>query len=192
MLSKDPVTSVADVKRIKPWIPDGDPIAVELLKAFGISPIPLSILDVLPALQTGIIDAVAVPPVVALALQWHNHVEYMLDIPLIYVYSLLALDKKSFASISLQDQDLVRELLDGVFKNVDGGNRTDNEKARKALISQGIKVISPSEEDRADWESVAKKSIDDLVASGEITAEVVSTFNQHLDRYRQNIAPGSE
>ena len=43
LLSQEPVTEVGDLKDLKAWIPDGDPIAAELVKAFGVSPIPLNI-----------------------------------------------------------------------------------------------------------------------------------------------------
>ena len=184
LMSKSPVRSVRDIKKLKAWIPEGDPIAAELIKTFGISPIPLTIPDVLPALQTGIIDAVAVPPVVALALQWHNYIEYVLDLPLIYVYSMLALDSKSLRGLSSEDLDLVTSGLDEVFKRVDTNNRMDNKKALEALVSQGIKITKPRREDLPEWESVAERSIDDLVKSGEISAGIVSTFKDHLSEYR--------
>ena len=184
LMSKSPVRSVQDIKKLKAWIPEGDPIAAELIKTFGISPIPLTIPDVLPALQTGIIDAVAVPPFVALALQWHNYIEYVLDLPLIYVYSMLALDSKSLRGLSSEDRDLVTSSLNEVFKKVDMNNRLDNKKALEALVSQGIKITKPRREDLPEWESVAERSIDDLVKSGEISAGIVSTFEDYLSEYR--------
>ena len=62
LLANEPVSSLADLRRLKAWIPDNDPIAAELIKSFDVSPIPLNITDVLPALQTGMINAVVGPP----------------------------------------------------------------------------------------------------------------------------------
>lgn len=182
LLSTKPVRTVEDAKKLKAWVPVGDPIAAELIKSFGISPIPLGIPDVLPSLQTGIINAVAVPPVVALALQWHNHVEYMLDLPLIYVYSMLAMDGKSMTKMQTEDQALTKGLLDKVFQEVDAGNRTDNEKALAALKAQGIKIVAPTHLEA--WESIAKQSIEDLVKSGGISEDIVDAFQQHLLDFR--------
>jgi len=186
LLSTNPVRTVEDIKKLKAWVPDGDPIAAELLKSFGVSPIPLSIPDVLPGLQTGIINAVAVPPMVALALQWHNHVEYMLDLPLIYVYSMLAMDGKSMSSMETEDKALTKGLLNGVFRKVDAENRADNEKALLALKAQGIKIIQPVQLEA--WESIARKSIENLVQSGGISADIVDTFQQHLIDFRSSSA----
>ena len=62
-------------------MPEGDPLGEQLVKLFKVSPVPLNITDVLAALQTGLVDAVAVPPLVAIALQWHNHVTHVMDLP---------------------------------------------------------------------------------------------------------------
>ncbi|MDZ7685877.1 MAG: TRAP transporter substrate-binding protein DctP [Gammaproteobacteria bacterium] len=66
------MTSLAELQQKDTWVPSGDPISAELLKSFDISPTPLYITDVLAALQTGLVDAVTVPPLVALALQWQQ------------------------------------------------------------------------------------------------------------------------
>ncbi|MDA0788444.1 MAG: TRAP transporter substrate-binding protein DctP [Proteobacteria bacterium] len=184
LLSKTPVTRVEDVRKLKAWIPDGDPIAADLIKTFGVSPIPLSITDVLPALQTGIIDAVAVPPLVALALQWHNHVKYMLDMPLMYIYSLLAMDGDAFARMSPEDAALTTALLNRVFEQVDEASRMDNNKAFVALAAQGIKVLKPAPGDLPAWRALADQSVDDLLESGQMTPAIVDTFNRHLSEFR--------
>ncbi len=184
LLSKTPVTRVEELRKLKAWIPDGDPIAAELIKTFGVSPIPLSITDVLPALQTGIIDAVAVPPLVALALQWHNHVKYMLDLPLMYIYSLLAIDGDAFAKMSPEDAALTRGLLNRVFREVDEATRADNKKAFAALAAQGIKVLKPGPDELPAWRALADRSVDDLLESGQMTPRIVDTLNDHLREFR--------
>ena len=192
LMSTKPVQSVDDVRKLRAWIPDGDPIAAELLKSFGVSPIPLHLVDVLPGLQTGLIDAVAAPPVVALALQWHNQLEYLLDVPLIYVYSAMAMDERSFAGMAEEDQRLVQASMDDVFEQIDRENRTDNQKAFDALLSQGIKVVKPGPDELAGWQDRARKSIDDLVRSGEISAGVVETLDGHLRSFRALPAGNSD
>ena len=54
------------------------------MKGLNLSPVPLPVTDVLTGLQTGLIDIVAIPPVVALALQWHTKVKYITQIPVLY------------------------------------------------------------------------------------------------------------
>lgn len=188
LLSKTPVTSVDDLKRLKAWVPEGDPISAQLIKSFGVSPIPLNLTDVLAGLQTGLINAVAVPPIVALALQWHNHVDYMMDIPLVYIYSLLALDKKAFDRMTEKDQATVSAVFNRVFEEVDRDNRVDNKKAYQALISQGIEVVTPGPEERPEWDAMARQSVAELLESGEISVEIVQQYLQVLAEFREEQA----
>ncbi len=179
-----PVRSLADLQRKDTWVPTGDPIAEQMIKAFDINPIPLYITDVLAGLQTGLVNAVTVPPLVALALQWHNHVDYMVDHPLMYTYSMMMLDKKAFESISEADQAVVTEVMNRVFGEIDAANRADNRAAYDALVNQGINLTEPNESQLANWRGKARQSIDGLVESGEISAESVEMLRTYLSEFR--------
>lgn len=189
LLSKHPVTSVDDLRKLKGWVPSGDPISAALLNSFGISPIPLAITDVLAGLQTGLINAVVVPPIVALALQWHNHVQYMMDMPIIYIYSLMVMDTKVFSRISGDDREIVLAVMNRLFNEIDADNRNDNRKAYDVLIAQGIKVTSPGPGEIPAWRAMANKSIEELVDSGQITVESLNLYNGYLKEARMQAKP---
>jgi len=188
LLSQEPVTEVDDLKDLKAWIPDGDPIAAELVKAFGVSPIPLNMTDVLAGLQTGLIDAVMAPPAVALALQWHNHVKYMTDLPLVYIYSMLAMNDKAYKKIKQDDRRVVQEVMDRVFREVELDTRVDNKKALQALTSIGIETVEVPAEALVEWQAMADQSIGKLIQSGEISPESVQIYLKTLKTYREGSA----
>ena len=191
VLSNTPVGSVEDLRRVKAWVPDGDPISVRILKHFDVSPIPLPITDVLAGLQTGLIDAVAVPPLVAIALQWHNQVRYITDMPVMYIYSAVALDEKSLRGVSDADQAIIAEVMNRVLAEVDKDNRRDNIKAFDALLASGIERVSVSGPALERWRAIARKSIDDLTAAGDVSGEGVAAFDELLQRARANDAQAS-
>ncbi len=110
-MSKAALSSVDDVQAQKVWVPDNDPGSARALAAFEIAPIPLSIADVLGGLQTGLINSVAVPPVGAIILQWHTQLEHVLDLPLLYIYGLLIVNKRQFERLSVEDQEVVRRVM---------------------------------------------------------------------------------
>ncbi len=186
LLTKKPISSVAELRKSKMWVPSGDPIAAKQIQSFGISPIPLPITDVLAGLQTGLIDAVMVPPIVALALQWNNHVEYVTNIPIMYIYSMLTMDKRAFNSMAEADQNVVREVMDRIFQQVDADSRADNDKAYAALLTQGLNEIRPQLGQLESWRKTARASVDSLVASHELSQESVDLFLQYLDTIRSN------
>ena len=182
LLANEPVSSLADLRKLKAWIPDNDPIAAELIKSFDVSPIPLNITDVLPALQTGMINAVVGPPSVILALQWHNHLTHLMNLPLVYIYSMLAMDMKVYSKASSTDQDTVVKILDEVFELVGRETRSDNERALQALKKIGITFLEPI--NKAEWQAAADLSVQKLMRSGEISGEVVNTYLELLKNFR--------
>ena len=182
MFTQTPVTTIADLGELKAWIPDNDPIAAELIKSFNVSPIPLNITDVLAGLQTGLINAVVAPPSVALALQWHNHVKYMTDLPLLYIYSTLAMSEKAYKHISADDKQIVRGVMDRVFTEVGEEARADNAKALQAISTIGIEIVEPA--NLEEWQTVADESVERLIGSGEITPEAVRLYLDNLEQYR--------
>ena len=186
ILSKRPVSSIGELRKMKTWVPDDDPIAVDLLRSFGVSPIPLNLADVLTGLQTGLINVVAVPPIVAIALQWHTQVKYITKMPIMYIYSMLALDKKAFTQLSLEDQMTSKTLIDQLFNEVDKDSRDDNLTAYKALLAQGIEEIKPSRENLDEWYGLADQSVKDLVAKGTITSAAVQQLEKHLADARRH------
>lgn len=186
LLTQTPIRTIDELKNLKAWIPDGDPIAAELIKSFNVSPIPLNLIDVLAGLQTGLINAIVAPPAVVLALQWHNHVEYMTDLPLVYIYSMLAMQKKAFNRISPEDQVIVRSVMDRMFRQVEIDTRSDNKKAFNALQSIGIKIIKADKV--AQWQAVADQSVERLIESGEISPESVRLYLANLRKYRHSQA----
>ena len=182
LLANEPVSSLADLRKLKAWIPDNDPIAAELIKSFDVSPIPLNITDVLPALQTGMINAVVGPPSVILALQWHNHLTHLMNLPLVYIYSMLAMDMKVYSKASSKDQETVVKILDEVFELVGRETRSDNERALQALQKIGITFLEPT--NKAEWQADADLSVQKLMRSGEISGEVVNTYLELLKNFR--------
>lgn len=184
VMSTVPIHTVEDMRQQKVWIPDNDTMILEAIKAFDITPIPLSIADVRAGLQTGLINTVTTPPIGALALQWHTQIKYLMDEPFLYIYGVLALDCKSFKKISPGDQQTFREIMGGVFKALDRRNREDNIKAMEALHKQGIEFIRPSSEALKKWRKDASEVPDRLVKAGRLSQEMVDNLENLLKEYR--------
>lgn len=189
ILSSTPVRSVNDLRKLKAWVPDNDPIALRLIRSFGVSPIPLNLAGVLLALQTGVINAVAIPPIVAIALQWHTQVKYITDMPLVYIYSMLVMDRKAYERMDAGDQIIVREILGKTFAEIDRDNRSSNVAAYQALLSQGLEEVSPTDENRREWLKMAEISVKELIRIGGITKETYSILMTHLSNIRRQSSP---
>jgi len=185
LMSKKPISNPEDLTNLKVWVPEGDPLGEQLVKLFKVSPVPLNITDVLAALQTGLVDAVAVPPLVAIALQWHNHVTHVMDLPLMYIYSVFALDLKVLSGLDEADRLIVRKHLEPLMRRIDRENRSDNEKAFEALVAGGIRKVTPNESELGAWEIVADTAVEQMLAAGEITQPQLDAFQRALEAARK-------
>ena len=184
VMSTVPIRTVEEMRRQKVWIPDNDSMILEAVKAFDITPIPLSIADVRTGLQTGLINTVTTPPIGALALQWHTQIKYLLDEPFLYIFGVLAVDRKAFLKISPGDQKLFREIMGRVFKELDQRNREDNIKALETLRKQGIEFVKPSAEALKKWCQDASEVPKRLVETDRLSQEMVDTLEGLLKDYR--------
>jgi len=184
VMSTVPIRTVEDMRGQKVWIPDNDSMILETVKAFDITPIPLSIADVRAGLQTGLINTVTTPPIGALALQWHTQIKYLLDEPFLYIFGMLAVDRDAFFKISPEDQKIFREIMGAVFKALDRRNREDNIKALETLRNQGIEFIRPSAEATKIWLKDASEVPKRLVETDRLSQEMVETLGNLLKEYR--------
>lgn len=184
IMSKNPIRSISDLSNQKAWIPSGDDNALEMAETLSVTPIPLPIGDVLASLQTGLIDTVAVSPIGALALQWHTQINYITDMPLLYSYGILAIDKKAFYKIKEPDQKIVRTVFERTFHEIDIQNKKDNISALEALRNQGIEFVKPDAEQQKEWKYNVDIAERKLVESGKLSKEVVSLLNKHIKDFR--------
>jgi len=184
VMSTVPIRTVEDMRRQKVWIPDNDSMILETVKAFNITPVPLSIADVRIGLQTGLINTVTTPPIGALALQWHTQIKYLLDEPFLYIFGVLAVDRKAFLKMSPGDQKIFREIMGRVFEDLDRRNREDNIKALETLRKQGIEFVKPSGEALEQWFQDASEVPKRLVETDRLSQEMVDTLEGLLKDYR--------
>lgn len=185
IMSVEPVQKLEHMRSRKAWVPENNELALVVLKAFSISPIPLPLRDVLMGLQTNMIDIVAGSPVAALALQWHTKVKYVTELPLSYIFGALVIDQKVFKKVSEQDQKIVKSVMGSIIKELDKKNRQDNLQAKEAMINQGIQYIKPSEESAHELRETIVIANKNLEKDGNLSADKVDKMNKLLKEFRQ-------
>jgi len=163
MMSKQPINGFDDLRKQKSWVPENSDVGLSVYRHVGITPISLPLSDVLTGLQTGLINTVTISPIGALALQWHTHVNYVVDLPLTYLTAMMIIDKKIFDKLSEADQAAVREVMTKVYKKIDNQNKIDNKAARQALINQGVKFIKLNGKEKPEWMRTGDLVINEMI-----------------------------
>src|SRR5215471_18731598 len=111
VFSKDPIRTKADMAHSKIWSWQGDPLPQAIFKAYGIVPVSLPLPNVLPSLQSGLIDACYGTPLTVLALQWFTKVKYRTSLAITNVIGALLLSEALWQQLSADQQTLVRETV---------------------------------------------------------------------------------
>jgi TRAP-type C4-dicarboxylate transport system substrate-binding protein len=184
IFSQQPLRSRADMLHTKMWTWQGDPLPLALFKAYGITPIPLALPDVLPSLQSGLIDACYGPPLGVLALQWFTKVKYISPTPITHVMGAVLLGKQQWQALTPAQQTLLRDTVTKYNAKAATTMRQHHQKALTLLQTLGIQSVALPEEDITLLRQASGKVQEELAGhlySRELLAQVIRL----RDQYRQ-------
>ena len=184
VMSNQSIANLNDLQGRKVWVPDGDRISYEASKALGISPVILPLTDVRTGLQTELIDTIISPPAATIILQWNTRVSHVTELPISYIFAMIAVDKKYFDRIQPADQKIVREVMEKIYEEFDRMGIEDNKKAYKALIDNGMTEVTPDKDQLPEWRKVIYESNHRLANEGAIDVRLLNELECHLAGFR--------
>ncbi|MBI4511243.1 MAG: TRAP transporter substrate-binding protein DctP [Deltaproteobacteria bacterium] len=169
----------ADLAKTKMWAWTDDIIVRSFFKRLGINGVPLGVPDVLPSLQTGLINACYGSPLAAVALQWYTKIKYGTSLPVSYSIGAMVLKKETWNKLSPEDQKILRETASVLGSDLMKLVRKDNERARKAMEKSGVQFVQVPAAMLADIEKEGRAVWDELVGklySKELLEKVKKTL----------------
>ena len=155
--------TVEEMQRLKIFTWAGDEAMTDWWRQGGFKPVALAATDIVTGLQTGMIDALAVPPIYAMSVQFFKRAKYFADIPLIPMMGAIVVTKRAWNRVSEADRKVL----------VEGGRRAENrifetiptiEQATiKLMASQGLEVVPiVGTEVEEDWKRIANDFAEDM------------------------------
>lgn len=186
ILSNEPIREYEDLKNKKIWLPQGDLISYEAMRSLNLLPVPLPMTDVLTGLQTGLIDIVAIPPVVALALQWHTKISYITRVPVLYAMGFLAIDSKIINRINTHDQKVLNEVINRIYSEVDSNSQQDSENAYEALSKIGIQEIQFDGDEYQKLTDLLEEPTKKMANDGFYSLELFNEIKMYIDDFRKS------
>ena len=152
--TKDPVYSPDDLKGKKIFVWAGDYKTAELWKRGGYNSVPLASTDVLSGLQTGLVDAIATPPLNALAQQWFGITNHMLDMRWGLLSGGIVVDNRTWKKIKPEYQEIMLEIAAEVGTRIQAKNRAEDQNAIEIMKKYGLTVHHLSPQQHAHWEEL--------------------------------------
>jgi TRAP-type C4-dicarboxylate transport system substrate-binding protein len=181
--AKKPFTRPAEVKAMKLFVWAGDTNLIQLYKETGFNPVPLSAIDILPGLQTGLINAFDTTPLAALAFQWFGLAPHMADLRWVPLTGATIIDRSAWLSIP---GDLRPKLLDAsreAGKGLRDEIRRLIDEAVKVMVKNGLKVSRVPPDVQAEW----RKIVEDVypqIRGKIIPADMFDAARAYRDEYR--------
>lgn len=155
--SKTAATRPEDFKKMKFFAWGAEAEQQDIMKSLGYTPVPLETADILPAIQTGMINVVPATPYFALASQVYTSAPNMLDINWAPIVGALVITKKAWDEMSPGVQRQVRASSDKVAVQMRGQARREVDEAVEAMQKRGLKVNKPSAAELKEWTELAEK-----------------------------------
>ena len=189
--SKQPITSMDDIKKLKIWLWQGDPLGEAFFKAAAIDPIPLSIMDVYTQLSAkhGSIDTVYISSFGAIALQWYTKLSYASQIPFTNAIGGLIVSNRFFNKLPPDLQQLLKTTGEKLGDDIRARAREENQKSLAILEQNGIEFMF-------DWSDVNMQEmleIRDLAAVTFARAQkLVTDFRNQQNDSSQAATPAAQ
>lgn len=181
--SKKPAFRPDDFKSMKffAWGSEGE--QQEIMKSLGYTPVPLETGDILPAIQTGMIDAVPSTPYFALATQIYNTANNMLDLNWAPIVGALVVTRKAWDDMSPETQLAVREAGAKAGAQIRAQARKEVDEAVEAMKKRGLTVNKPNPEQMKEWHALAE-NLYPRIRGKLVPAETFDEVQGHLKAFR--------
>jgi TRAP-type C4-dicarboxylate transport system substrate-binding protein len=185
--SKNRFTSLDELRQQRVWLWQGDPLASAFFSSTGISPIPLSIIDVYTSLSTGLIDTVYTTPLASLALQWFNKTRYISKIQMVNAIGSIVVDRRVFAKLTPEHQAILRATGAVAGQRLVDETRRDNETSMTVLLEKGHELVLDWDDiDLDELEELRATAVAELVESGYIPEDILRRALNLIEEYREN------
>ena len=186
--SKNPAFSPDDYKKMKFFAWGAEAEQQEIMKSLGYTPVPLEPTDILPSIQTGMINVVPSTPYFALASQIFNTAPNMLEINWAPIVGAFVISKKSWDDMSPEAQKVLRASSDKAGQVIRSQARKEVDEAVEAMKKRGLKVNKPNAEQLKEWQALSE-SLYPRIRGKMVPAETFDEVFAHLKTYRATKSP---
>ncbi|MBK8477643.1 MAG: TRAP transporter substrate-binding protein DctP [Opitutaceae bacterium] len=151
-----PMLHPDDLRRLKLFSWSGNPDQVELYKSAGFDAVPLETADIVPGLQTGLIDAVPLPPFYAMAAQVDTRAPNMIDLNWAPLVGALVVRKDTWEKVPEATRAKLRQAAATAGQEITATGRREMDESVTAMEKRGLKVSRVTPEIEAEWRTIAE------------------------------------
>ncbi len=180
--TREPVTTPDALKQVKMYAWEGDPPATQAFLKVGLKPVTVPSTDVLPALQTGMIDGFPTSALSALSFQWFGLCKNMLNIKWAPMIGATVVWLPTWKRIAPEDQAKILEIMRDVIKDLNKRVLQLDQDAIAEMQKYGLNVVEP--QDMAAWEKFAQE-MRDAMRGDVVTPESMDLVIRYHNQYQK-------
>ena len=152
------VSSLDDFKQLKIFTWAGDNAMEDWWRRNGFKPVALAATDIITGLETGMIEAISVPPLYAMQMQFHKQTPYMADLGLAPLVGAILVSKRAWSRIDEADRAEVlaagKIAQQQVFERIPKLDET----AIKLMEGSGMEIVRIRDADNSqEWVEAAEQ-----------------------------------
>jgi TRAP-type C4-dicarboxylate transport system substrate-binding protein len=156
--TNQPVTTPDDLRKLRLFSWSGFPEQVAIYKSAGFNAIPIETADIVPSLQTKLIDAVPLPPFFAMASQVDTRAPYMLDINWAPLVGALVVRKATWEKIPADVRVKLHAAADVAGREIKSASRREMTDSVAAMEKRGLKVTKLTPAQNRDWQTMCEST----------------------------------
>ena len=182
--SKTSAVRPADFQQLKLFSWSGSPEQVQLMRTLGYHPVVLETADILPGLQTGLIDAVPVIPSWALAAQVDGIAHHMLDIRWVPIVGAAVMTRQAWDALSPAGQAALRQASLKATETLRAERERADLDAVEAMRKRGLQVHAMPADVQGEWEQLVAKAYP-TIRGTMVPADMFDAAQQAVADFRQ-------
>lgn len=181
--SKEAATRPDDYKKMKFFAWGAESEQQDIMKSLGYTPVPLETSDILPAIQTGMINVVPSTPYFALASQVYTMAPNMLEINWAPIVGAFVVTKKAWDEMAPAVQVALRAASDKAGVQLRTQARQEVVEAVDAMSKRGLVINRPNPAQMREWNELAEK-LYPRIRGAMVPADTFDEVFFHLKAFR--------
>jgi TRAP-type C4-dicarboxylate transport system substrate-binding protein len=153
--NREPVRTPADASRYKVFAWEGDPAAVIGFRKAGFNPVVVQSVEVIPSLQSGLIDGFFSTPLATLSLQWFALAPNMLSVPWAPLTGATVITQDAWDAIPAEYHEPFLQAAREVGASLKDEIRRQDGAAIKVMEKYGLNVVEADEAVTQEWNDMA-------------------------------------
>jgi TRAP-type C4-dicarboxylate transport system substrate-binding protein len=184
IFTREPIKHPEEFKRAKIFAWSGDVVQAGVMKNLGYHPVPIPIADILPSLETGMVDTVPVAPLWALVGQFDRVTKYMLRVNWVPIVGATVMRKQTYDAMSPAARAALTAAAAKATSTLRMHRAGLDDEAIRAMEARGLKVQAMSPELEREWRTLGERAWPQMRGTM-VPAETFDRVRELLDEYRK-------